>query len=145
MTDQCTEMSQDQIEAFLETPRLAVLGTNRVNGPPQLTPIWYLYENGLMYVSMSANSVKFRNLTRDPRISICVSGAHPDARGVMLYGTAKLIVEESDWHDDMNWRLIRRYHDSDEAAKAYASSIPEDDPGAIAVITPDRIFGQDYN
>jgi PPOX class probable F420-dependent enzyme len=145
MTDECYEMSQDQIDAFLMVPRLAVLGTNRVNGPPQLTPIWYLYEEGLMYVSMSVSSVKYRNLVRDPRISICVAGEHPDARGVMIVGKAKFIVEENDWHDEMDWRLVRRYHDSDEQARAYASSMAEDDASAIAVITPERILGQDYN
>ena len=93
MTYQYAEMSQAQIEEFLHAPRFAIVGTNRVNGAPQLTPVWYLYENGRIYVSMSVDSAKYRNLRRDSRIGICISGSHPDARAVMIYGTKGFITK----------------------------------------------------
>ena len=74
------DMSQAQIEVFLEAPRIAVVGTNRVNGPPQLTPVWYLYQDNQIYISMMVNSAKYRNLCRDARVGICIAGDHSDAR-----------------------------------------------------------------
>jgi len=145
MTYQYAEMSQAHIEDFLQVPRFAIVGTNRVNGAPQLTPVWYLYENGRIYVSMSVNSAKYRNLRRDPRIGICIPGVHPDARAVMIYGTVDLIPEDTALYDDIDWRLTRRYHDSDEEAQAYIDSLPTEEESALAVVTPDKVIADDYN
>ncbi len=145
MTYQYAQMSQDHIEDFLQAPRFAIVGTNRVNGAPQLTPVWYLYENGRIYVSMSVDSAKYRNLCRDPRIGICVPGAHPDARAVMIYGTANLFPESTAQNDDIHWRITRRYHDSDEEAQAFIDSLPTDRGSALAVVNPDKVIAEDYN
>jgi PPOX class probable F420-dependent enzyme len=145
MTYQYAEMSQAQIEEFLHAPRFAIVGTNRVNGAPQLAPVWYLYENGRIYVSMSVDSAKYRNLRRDSRIGICISGSHPDARAVMIYGTVDLVPEDAAVYEDIDWRLTRRYHDSDEEAQAFIDSLPADQESALAVVTPDKIIAEDYN
>jgi PPOX class probable F420-dependent enzyme len=145
MTYQHTTMSQAQVEEFLQVPRFAVAGTNRVNGAPQLTPVWYLYENGHVYVSTSVNSAKYRNLSRDPRICICIAAQHPDARAVMIYGAVELIPEDSAWSDDIRWRLTRRYCDSDEEAQAFTDSIPTEEKGALVVVTPDKVIAEDWN
>jgi len=145
MTYQYAEMSQAHIEDFLQVPRFAIVGTNRVNGAPQLTPVWYLYENGRIYVSMSVNSAKYRNLRRDPRIGICISGVHPDARAVMIYGTVDLVPENTAVYEDVHWRLTRRYHDSDEEAQAFIDSLPTEREAALAVVTPDKVIAEDYN
>ena len=145
MTYQFAEMSQAHVEGFLQEPRFAIVGTNRLNGAPQLTPVWFLYENGRVYVSMYINSAKYRNLRRDPRIGICISGAHPDARAVMIYGTVNLIPEDTASYDDIHWRLTRRYHDTDEEAQAFIDSLPPDQEGALIVVTPDKVIAEDYN
>ncbi len=145
MTYQHVEMSQAQVEEFLQVPRFAVFGTIRGNGAPQLTPVWYLYENGRVYVSMSVNSAKYRNLSRNPRVCICIAGQHPDARAVMIHGAAELIPEESAWSDDIHWRLTRRYYDSDEEARAFIGSIPIDEKSALVAVTPEKIIADDWN
>jgi PPOX class probable F420-dependent enzyme len=145
MTYQRAEMSQAQIEDFLQEPRFAIVGTNRRNGAPQLTPIWFLYENERIYMTMDVDSVKYRNLRRDPRIGICISAAHPDARAVMIYGKAEFIRRDVAGYDDIDWRLTRRYYDSDEEAQAFLESLPADDESVLVVVTPDRILAEDYN
>ena len=146
MTDHYINMSQSQIEEFLQVQRFAIVGTNRVNGPPQLTPMWYLYENGRVYFSMGVNSVKYKNLRRDPRISICVVGDCPDARAVMFKGTVDLFQEGSaEWVDEIMWRLVRRYHDNDDQARAYRDSPDDPEESTLAVVTAEKIIAQDYN
>ena len=71
------QMSNSQIESFFQTPRFTVFGTNSVDGPPQLTTVWFLYEAGAIYVGIERSSVKYRNLTRDPRVALCIDGEHP--------------------------------------------------------------------
>ena len=145
MTYQRAEMSQAQIEEFLQEPRFAIVGTNRRNGAPQLTPIWFLYESERIYMSVGVDSVKYRNLQRDPRIGICISAAHPDARGVMIYGKAEFIRPDVTGYDDIDWRLTRKYFESDEEAQTFLESLPANDESVLVVVTPDRILAEDYN
>jgi len=145
MPYQYSDMSQDEIEEFLRVPRFAIVGTNRVNGPPQLTPVWYLYENRQIHVSMFVNSAKYRNLRRDPRISVCIAGDNPDARAVMFYGTVELALEGSTRVDEILWRLVRRYYDSDEEAQSFMDSSAAEGESALAVVTPEKVIAQDFN
>ena len=38
-------MNSSQVQAFLDAPRHAIAAALRPNGAPQLSPIWFLYEN----------------------------------------------------------------------------------------------------
>lgn len=137
-------MTPSEIEQFLLAPRHAVVGTNPLDGAPQLSSVWYLYEGGRLFISLSTQTAKYRNLRRDPRISLCVDGCHPDARAVMIYGTAELIEWGEPLERDLWWRIIRRYYDTEEEARRYAESVREV-PSALAVVTIQKIIGQDYN
>jgi PPOX class probable F420-dependent enzyme len=138
------EMTQAQIEEFLKAPRHAVVGTRAANGSPQLSPVWYVYEGGRMYVSVGPESAKYRNLKRDRRISVCVDGGFRDFRAVIIYGTAEIIEPGGPRQEEWRRRIIRQYHDSDEEARRYAEST-QAEPAAILVITPQRILSQDFN
>lgn len=144
MTHVVTTMSEAQIGAFLRASRHAVVGTNRVDGPPQLSPVWYLHDEGRIYIGVYVGSVKYHNLRRDPRIAICVDGGHPDARAVMIYGTAELIEEESPWWEEINWRITRRYFESDEETRHYFEET-RNGKRALIVVTPEKIISHDYN
>ncbi len=138
-------MTQAQVEEFLEAPRHAIVGTNRRDGPPQLSPVWYLYEDGRFYISVLVTSAKYRNLRRDPRISLCVDGGHPDARAVMIHGGAELIEAESPWRDEIIWRITRRYYESDEDARRFREEARDWGQTALIVVTPEKIISQDFN
>lgn len=145
MTAVTPAMTPAQVEQFLEPPRHAIVGTNRRDGPPQLSPVWYLYEDGRIYIGVLATTAKVRNLRRDPRISLCVDGGHPDARAVMIHGGAELIEAESPWREQVIWRIIRRYHDSDADARRYQDMSRDRGPTVLIVVTPEKIISQDFN
>jgi len=138
-------MDPSQIEAFLAEPRHAIAAVLRQNGEPQLSPIWYLYEAEHLYFAVFQKSAKFRNLRRDPRITLCIDAGHPDARAVAISGTAKLITEETPERADIEWRIVRRYQASDEAARRYEASLSGQGPGALIVVSTERIVGWDFN
>jgi PPOX class probable F420-dependent enzyme len=138
-------MTQAQVEEFLEAPRHAIVATNRRDGAPQLSPVWYMYEEGRFYISVLVASAKYRNLRRDPRISLCVDGGHPDARAVMIHGSAELIEAESPWREEMTWRIIRRYYESDEDAHRFREEARAWGRTALIVVTPEKIISQNFN
>ena len=144
MTYQSITMRPAEIEAFLADSRHAVIATSRANCSPQLSPIWYLYRDGKLYAGIDTGSAKYRNLMRDPRVSVCVDGAYPDARYVVIYGMAKFIREASARRDDIVRAIYLRYHETSEEAER---SLRENSGSGsvVLVVTPQKIFGQDYN
>jgi PPOX class probable F420-dependent enzyme len=137
-------MSQDEMELFLQAPLHAIVGTNGVDGPPHLSPVWYLFENGRFYISFSTQTAKYRNLQRDPRISVCIDGGYPDYRTVMVTGKAQLLPEGDPLQAEMCWRIIRQYHETEAAARRYAESV-RDTVSAMIVVTPEKVISQDFN
>lgn len=145
MTVEYTVMSQGQIDEFLQVPRHGIFATNRTKGPPQITAVWYLYENRKIYIMILADSAKYRSIKRDPRVSICVDGGHPDGRAVTIYGTAELVEDMSAWPDDILFRITRRYVESDEEARELNDELSDGDVDVLIVVTPTKIFARDYN
>jgi PPOX class probable F420-dependent enzyme len=133
-------MSQSEIEHFLAGDRHAVLATNRPRGAPQLTPVWFLYEDDRFYVSAQADTVKVHNLRRDPSVSFCIDGGRDDVRYVVVSGKAELVEPGEAQQKEMRRRIIAKYHESEEAAAQYYQSIREN-PAVLIVVNPERLFG----
>ncbi len=137
-------MTHADVEAFLRAPRHAVVATNTRNGPPQVSPVWYVYEDGRLLITTTPDTAKHRNLRRDPRISVCVDGGRDDVRAVIVYGMAELIEEPDPRIEEVRWRIIRHYYDSEAEAQEYLESAGEVDT-VLIVVTPHRILSQDFN
>ena len=136
-------MSQNEMETFLRAPRHAIVGTNVVDGPPQLSPVWYVFDNGRFYISIGTNTAKYHNLQRDPRISVCVDGGYADYRTVMVSGEAQLLPAGDPVQSEMRRRIIRHYHETEEAALRYMERV-RDSEAALIVVTPETVICQDF-
>lgn len=103
----------DEVRAFLDAPRLAVLATVRPDGSPHLTVVWYGLRGDELIVNTTARRSKARNLARDPRVSLLVGEM---ARYVRLEGEARIVATGAaalrDIHD-----LAVRYDGADAAER----------------------------
>jgi PPOX class probable F420-dependent enzyme len=99
---------RDEVRAFLEQPRFAVMATINASGTPQLTVMWYALLPGADVVVLNASRglVKERNLRRDPRMSLCVEDG---MRYVTLEGRAKLIEDRAQQEREVNDLIAPRY------------------------------------
>jgi PPOX class probable F420-dependent enzyme len=65
-------MNPQEITAYLAASHIAVVATVNRNGHPHLTPNWYRYDGKVLSLITRTDRLKYRNLQRDPRISVCV-------------------------------------------------------------------------
>lgn len=62
---------------LLEGRHYGVLGTEDPNGMLHLTPVWYLFRDGQLFVGMPSSSRKARNAAERPRASLLVDVRTP--------------------------------------------------------------------
>ena len=84
-------MTEDEWLAFLGDPaRPAVLATARADGRPHAAPVWYDLDGTTLVFTTGADTVKGRNIARDPRVSLCVQDDRPPFSFVLVEGTAEV-------------------------------------------------------
>jgi PPOX class probable F420-dependent enzyme len=96
-----------RLEAFLKPSHIVVVATIGRNGMPHLTPNWYVYANGTMMISTTKERVKYRNLSRDNRMSVCVYSEPRAQDYVTLWGHVGIRDDESIWPDTQ--AIVERY------------------------------------
>ena|SRR5690606_8269579 len=66
------QMQPDERDEFLAGPHIAVMATERPDGRPHLSPVWYLWDGTEFRFVIEPRSVKHHNLALRPRLSVCV-------------------------------------------------------------------------
>lgn len=93
-TDRRSPLSDPSTAAFLSQPGLLMrLGTVGRDGFPHVTPVWYIYQQGLFFVTTGADRVKARNMLDNPRIGFAIDSDVRPYRGLSATGTARLVAE----------------------------------------------------
>jgi PPOX class probable F420-dependent enzyme len=88
------EMSDQERRAFLsEGTRTAKVATTMKDGAPHVMPVWFVLDGDDFLFTTAADTVKGRDLARDPRVSICVDDQTPPYSFVHIRGVAELIDE----------------------------------------------------
>jgi PPOX class probable F420-dependent enzyme len=98
----------DDVRAFLEQPRFAVMATINKSGAPQLTVMWYALapDSDTVILNATRGLLKERNLRRDPRMSLCVEDG---LRFVTLTGQAELVADRVQQEREVNLLIAPRY------------------------------------
>jgi len=96
------------LQEFLRGRYIATLGTENADGTIHLTAVWYLFEDGYLFVATSSKSRKARNVVARPKASLMVDVRKPAAeRGVTAAGRVEVI--SGDQSREINRRIHSRY------------------------------------
>jgi PPOX class probable F420-dependent enzyme len=126
-------MTPDEMDAFLAEPRNAIVATLNPDGSAQLSPIWFVWEDGVVYFSTTKHRLKVKNLQRDPRISFVVDDPGPPQRTVTFRGEVQSIEEGL---GTVTERIARKYSPDGSAYESIANT-----PGRVVVaFRPSRIL-----
>ena len=113
------ELSQQEISDILAEPHLCHLATVRPDGRPHVTPIWYIEVNGKAFVMAGANSVKFRNVRRNPKVSLSIGTDQRPYKYVVLEGDGRITDDNL---AQVIERIASRYR-GPEMGRAYARDL----------------------
>lgn len=131
------EALEERILNLLSLHNTAVIATVRPDGSPVATPVRY-YSLGFEVLYTSWNdSVKSRNIRRDPRVSVGIVAplvGQASSRGAQLFGTARTL-ERDDPEVERYWEAFR--WQSDHVERGRSLTEPPADP--LTVVAPDRI------
>ena len=75
---------------FLDRANIAIMATIGPGNRPHAAPVWYLYEDGELLVSTGLSSQKYRNVERNPAVTIVVERRETPYYVVTVQGEAEI-------------------------------------------------------
>jgi len=88
-------MTREAIQSCLSRRLIAKLATQGRDGFPHIVPVWFLWNNGRIFVATSRNSLKVRNIQRNDRVAVLLDSAvRSKVWGVLIRGRAQLLYRE---------------------------------------------------
>ena len=138
-------LTVEEREEFLLRKLVARLGTQRADGWPHVTPIWYFWRDGAFHLSLGNSRTHLANLRRDDRATMCVDvdprvdDPTQPPRSVVCFGVAELV------EDPARVREI-----TEEVELRYLGAVPPEFEEALwfegrtaVIITPERWLAWD--
>ena len=121
----------ENIKAFLNHPRIAVVSTIKKNGTSQLSPNWYIYLDGSIYISTTKNRAKYWNISRDNRVSLCIYSEPLATDYVVIEGQCDILPKQ------------KIFPITEEIVKLY---VPKDlvEDRVLLKITPDKYLSRSW-
>jgi nitroimidazol reductase NimA-like FMN-containing flavoprotein (pyridoxamine 5'-phosphate oxidase superfamily) len=120
----------------------AHLATLDPAGFPRVIPIWFLWEEGIFYLSSGPQSRHVQDLARNPRAGLCITveesqtetGYRP-FRQIMVRGKASVQPET-----DANWarKLIGKYIPGEAGVRR--AKLEAGKPHVVIVLRPERFL-----
>jgi len=125
-----------KVEAFLKGKYFGKLATTMKDGSPHVTPIWYMLDDGKLFVNTTTDRVKYFNIKRDDRVCFLVDDGYPYT---IIFGKAR-IAKERDANKDIETMAIR--YTGEEAGKKAARERYWKQERASIEIIPERVVSQ---
>lgn len=104
------KMTDDEVTAFLQEERTAVMCTMHPRGNIHAVAMWYGFIGSALSMETKAKSQKARNLVRDSRLTVLVEAGdeYEELRGVELVGSAE-VTEDPDELWQLGVSMYERY------------------------------------
>lgn len=84
------------MEQFLKDGRILRIASIDQDGTPHLVPVWYIYENDMLYFATSDTSRKAKNIKKNGKVAFCidVGVGYSDLKAVVGKGDAKVVTDK---------------------------------------------------
>jgi PPOX class probable F420-dependent enzyme len=127
-----TSIPQDGRD-ILDAPEFATIATLMADGQPQLSVVWIERDGDDVLVSTIKGRQKYRNIERDPRVSVLAFPKESPYAYVEIRGTATMVEEGG---RELIDRLCLAYTGADR----YTGDERTDNVRVVVRIRPDRVI-----
>lgn len=129
-------MTAEYMEDFLNRTLVGVISTVDGVGRPRSAPIWFHWEAGAVYMFTGRETLKWRNIQRNPHASFCVDWRETPYQSVIMQGR----VEEVDRPlFDLVLSMAVRYY-GDEEGRAFAEGYRHNPKDVVAFrLVPEHV------
>jgi nitroimidazol reductase NimA-like FMN-containing flavoprotein (pyridoxamine 5'-phosphate oxidase superfamily) len=88
-------MTDVELRSFLERERTVRVGTVSPDGEPHVSPLWFVWHEGAMYLNSLNRSRRGRDITHGSRVAACVDAGdtYGELHGAVLYGSLKPVED----------------------------------------------------
>lgn len=115
-------MSPEELDAFMAENRTCRVATVLADGRPHVTPLWYVWVHGTLWLHSITRAQRWADLMRNPNVAIMVDAGHDygELRGVEIQGRALAVGEvpragaPNDELMDVEQAWARKYQGSDQ-------------------------------
>lgn len=125
----------ESVEVFLQEPNFLVLGTLKKDGSIQMTPVWFVYGDGVFHVSTTTARAKYKNIRRDNRVTFVIYDLKNPYRYVQVQGEASITP-------DPEHELIDSLSERYRGERPYRGDPEHKEDRVIITITPKKILPQ---
>jgi PPOX class probable F420-dependent enzyme len=132
-------LSKTELEEFLEESRMAHLATVSRQGKPRVTPIWYVYRDGVFYFTTRLGRVKGHHIQRNPSVALSIATDERPYRAVCAIGKAQILREDRDgWLERISFRYGK------EDGKSWLIEAVKQPDRVVMILKPTSILSWDY-
>jgi len=119
-----TTIPEKFLPVLTEKKALAHLATLMPDGSPQVTPVWFLYENGKFIVNTARGRIKDRNMTQNAHVALSI--VDPDNPYAHLAVRGKIVLATEEGANASIDTLAKKYLGQDK--------YPFGQPGEVRVV-----------
>ena len=127
-------MTPEEIRVLLSKSNNAIVGVNRADGGPQLTPVWFGWDGTSFLFTTTKDRVKYLNIKRNPSISLIVDDLEAH-KYIVAYGQAEIIEHNV---GELALPIIQKYVSGDRLEQM-VKMVNNDPSRVLVVLHPDKI------
>ena len=132
-------LSKQETDDLLREPIISFVTTLRADGAPHMTPVWHLVDGDEVVVAVGRNTVKARNVRRNPNVALCVAANESPQRWLLLNGAARV---SEDGVEELVRAVSYHYLGAEEGAP-YVEDILSKLDFVLLRITPTEVMAFD--
>lgn len=102
-------MSSQEIDDFLSDGHTARIATVKPDNSPHVTPVWYLWENKQLLMTIPKDSVKARNIGQNNKVAVTIDTDKAPIKAVIIEGIAKIEKLGDEIERKIDRRMAAKY------------------------------------
>lgn len=136
-------MTADELDSFLRAQRTCRVATVGRGGAPHVSPLWYVWDGGAVWLNSLVRSQRFTDLRGDPRVAIVIDAGetYAELHGAEMTGRAEIVGDVPRRGDD-HAELVDP--EALFAAKYHQGDMELDGKHAWVRVVPDKIASWDF-